>query len=68
MADTARMIGRTAAPGISTRAQPRLASHAGLSAEERHRLGIVDGLVRLSLGIEDTADRIADLDPAVRAP
>lgn len=41
--------------------EPRLTSHASLSPAERADLGIVDGLVRLSCGIEDEADLIADL-------
>ena len=31
----------------------------------RHRLGIPDGLVRLSLGLEDTDDLVADLEQAL---
>lgn len=45
--------------------RPAATSHAGLSAEERQRLGIGEGLVRLSVGIEDTADLIADLGQAL---
>jgi cystathionine beta-lyase/cystathionine gamma-synthase len=41
-------------------------SHAGLSREERLRAGISDGLIRLSVGIEDTDDLIEDLDQALR--
>jgi cystathionine beta-lyase/cystathionine gamma-synthase len=37
-----------------------------LDAEARRRVGIGDGLVRLSVGIEDPADIIADLDQALR--
>lgn len=44
---------------------PPLMSHAALSPEERHRRGVVDGLVRLSVGLEDVADLIADLDQAL---
>jgi cystathionine beta-lyase/cystathionine gamma-synthase len=44
---------------------PRFTSHASLSREERHRLGIDDGFIRLSLGIEDAADLIADLEQAL---
>jgi len=39
-------------------------THASVPAEERHRLGITDGLVRLSVGIEDVEDLIADLEKA----
>lgn len=44
---------------------PASSSHRGLSAEERARVGIGDGLVRLSAGIEDTADILADLEQAL---
>ena len=44
---------------------PAIASHRALSREERYRLGITDGVVRLSVGIEDVADIIADLDQAL---
>jgi cystathionine beta-lyase/cystathionine gamma-synthase len=39
-------------------------THASVPAEERQRLGITDGLVRLSVGIEDVEDLIADLEKA----
>ena len=45
---------------------PGLMTHASIPAEQRRRLGIDDGLVRLSVGIEDVADLIADLDQAMR--
>jgi cystathionine beta-lyase/cystathionine gamma-synthase len=45
---------------------PATTSHAGLPKEERLRLGISDSLIRFSVGIEDTADLIADLDQALR--
>jgi cystathionine gamma-synthase len=35
--------------------------------EERARLGIPEGLIRYSTGIEDVADLIADLDAALQA-
>lgn len=44
--------------------EPRLTSHAALSQEERVKLGIADGFVRLSCGIEDADDIIADLSQA----
>jgi O-acetylhomoserine/O-acetylserine sulfhydrylase-like pyridoxal-dependent enzyme len=44
---------------------PRYTSHAALDAAERHALGIEDGFVRISLGIEDAADIIADLEQAL---
>ena len=42
-------------------------THAALSAEDRARVGITDGLVRLSVGIEDKEDLIADLEQALKA-
>jgi cystathionine beta-lyase/cystathionine gamma-synthase len=42
-------------------------THAALSQEDRTRLGITEGLVRLSIGIEDKADLIADLEQALAA-
>lgn len=44
---------------------PRFTSHAALSLEERHAIGVGDGFIRLALGIEDSADLIADLDHAL---
>ena len=44
---------------------PVLTSHAKISAEERAELGITDRLLRLSVGIEDPEDIIADLDNAL---
>jgi len=42
-------------------------THASISAEERAAAGITDGRVRLSIGIEDKEDLIADLDQALAA-
>jgi cystathionine beta-lyase/cystathionine gamma-synthase len=44
---------------------PATSSHRALSAEERRRVGISDGLVRLSAGIEDAPDIIVDLEQAL---
>ena len=44
---------------------PAASSHFGLTREARLRMGVGDGLVRLSAGIEDAADIIADLDRAL---
>ena len=41
--------------------QPAIMSYYGLAPEERAALGISDGLVRLSIGLEDDDDVIADL-------
>lgn len=45
---------------------PLNSSHSSLTPQERHRLGIKDQLMRLSLGIEDAQDLIEDLDQALR--
>ncbi len=42
-------------------------THAALSDREREAVGITEGLVRLSVGIEDKEDLIADLDQALKA-
>ncbi|MDR0522178.1 MAG: PLP-dependent aspartate aminotransferase family protein [Planctomycetaceae bacterium] len=44
---------------------PASTSHAALPPEERKKIGITDNLVRLSLGIEDADDLIADLKNAL---
>lgn len=44
---------------------PATMTHASVPPEERKRLGITDGLVRISVGIEDVEDIIADLDQAL---
>lgn len=43
---------------------PALMTHASIPAEKREELGITDDLVRLSVGIEDAEDLIADLERA----
>lgn len=45
---------------------PAIMTHASMPTDVRERLGIVDGLVRLSVGIEDRDDLIADLQQALR--
>jgi cystathionine beta-lyase/cystathionine gamma-synthase len=42
-------------------------THMAIAPEERERLGITEGLVRLSVGIEDEEDLIADLERALDA-
>lgn len=44
---------------------PALMTHASMPQEVRERIGITEGLVRLSVGIEDAEDIIADLDQAL---
>ncbi len=44
---------------------PAVMTHASIPREVRERIGVVDGLVRLSVGIEDVEDLIADLEAAL---
>ena len=46
---------------------PATMTHAFLSREEREEFGITDSLMRLSVGVEEEADLIADLDAALAA-
>ena len=46
---------------------PATMTHAGLGAKGRKEIGITDGLVRISVGIEDVKDIIADLEKALAA-
>jgi len=70
-----RFIERTTIPivapslgGIETLiTRPATTSHAGLTPQERHGLGISDGLVRVSVGIESTDDLIADFAQALES-
>jgi cystathionine gamma-lyase len=45
---------------------PAIMTHASVPAANRKRLGISDGLIRLSVGVEDVADLRAELDAALR--
>lgn len=45
---------------------PATMTHASVPLEKREKLGITDGLVRISVGIEDVEDIIADLDAALQ--
>ncbi len=47
--------------------QPAKTSHAGMAPADREQRGITDELIRLSVGIEDAADLIADLGQALAA-
>jgi cystathionine beta-lyase/cystathionine gamma-synthase len=44
---------------------PRTITHEHMTQEERDEAGIDDGLIRLSVGLEDADDLIADLDQAL---
>ena len=48
----------------STLCSPSLTSHSKISKAERENLGIFDGLLRFSIGIEDSEDIIDDLNQA----
>ncbi|MFP3978048.1 trans-sulfuration enzyme family protein [Marinobacter sp. KMM 10035] len=45
--------------------QPCATSHHGISQEERERRGITDGMLRMSVGLEDAEDLVADLQQAL---
>src|SRR5690606_8216708 len=48
-------------------AYPSGMSHSGMTQEEREKMGITDGLIRLSVGIEDSEDLVADLSNALKS-
>jgi cystathionine beta-lyase/cystathionine gamma-synthase len=60
-------VGTTVGDIYSQLLYPAISSHRTLSPEERLRLGIGDSLVRLSVGIEDPEDLIADVEQALEA-
>ena len=68
-----RMLNRLALIAISNNlgdaksliTHPATTTHMRIGAEERARLGITDGVVRLSVGLEDPADLITDLTQAL---
>ena len=47
--------------------RPATTSHSGMSPEDRQALGISNSLIRVSVGIEATADIIEDFDQALKA-
>ena len=46
---------------------PARMTHASIPESERKRSGVGDGLIRLSIGVEDAADLVADLEHALSA-
>jgi cystathionine beta-lyase/cystathionine gamma-synthase len=58
-------VGTTVGDIYSQLLYPAISSHRALSADERHALGIGDNLVRLSVGIEEPDDIIADVEQAI---
>jgi len=75
LAAAKRFIARTQIPikapslgGIHTLiTRPATTSHAGISPEDRLKLGITDSLIRVSVGIESTEELIDDFEQALRA-
>jgi cystathionine beta-lyase/cystathionine gamma-synthase len=47
--------------------EPRYSSHEHMSSEERAKIGIPDGFLRMSIGIENAEDLIADIEQALQA-
>jgi cystathionine beta-lyase/cystathionine gamma-synthase len=47
--------------------RPATTSHAGMNPQERRHLGIADGLIRMSVGIEATEDILEDFERALKA-
>ena len=60
-------VGTTVGDIYSQLLYPAISSHRALSADERHALGIGDNLVRLSVGIEEPEDILADVEQAIEA-
>lgn len=46
--------------------RPVTTSHSGVSPHDRRRLGLSDNLIRISVGLEDEADLVADFERALR--
>jgi len=46
---------------------PAIMTHGSIPKESREKLGIRDGLIRLSVGLEHVEDLMADLDAALKA-
>jgi cystathionine beta-lyase/cystathionine gamma-synthase len=60
-------VGTTVGDIYSQLLYPAISSHRALTAEERERLGIGENLVRLSVGIEEPEDLLADIERALEA-
>jgi cystathionine gamma-synthase/methionine-gamma-lyase len=67
--DALRLVVRSTSLGdvFSSALHPATASHREVAPARRQQLGITDGLVRLSIGIEHVDDILADLDQALDA-
>lgn len=75
LAETKRMLERTqlfalaeSLGGVESLIEhPAIMTHATIPPEQRQALGISDGLIRLSVGVEDVEDLRADLETALKA-
>jgi cystathionine gamma-lyase len=75
LAETKRMLERTqlfalaeSLGGVESLIEhPAIMTHATIPPDQRQALGISDGLIRLSVGVEDVADLRADLETALKA-
>jgi cystathionine beta-lyase/cystathionine gamma-synthase len=47
---------------------PATMTHASIPEDQRHKIGVTDGLVRISIGLEDVEDIISDLKQALFRP
>jgi cystathionine beta-lyase/cystathionine gamma-synthase len=47
---------------------PATSTHASLTPDEQAAAGVSEGLLRVSVGLEDCADLIADFDQALESP
>ena len=47
---------------------PATSTHASLTADEKLAAGVSDGLLRVSIGLEDPADIVADFEQALETP
>jgi cystathionine beta-lyase/cystathionine gamma-synthase len=67
--DRLRLVARAASLGgtETLSSLPILFSHTGYSAQELARAGVDEGMVRVSIGLEDADDLIADLAQALEA-
>jgi cystathionine gamma-lyase len=75
LAETKRMLERTSLFALaeslggveSLIEHPAIMTHATIPPDQRRALGISDGLIRLSVGVEDVSDLRADLETALKA-
>ena len=65
--DSMRLIGLATSLGgtESIASHPATTSHSNVDSETRRRMGVTEGMIRFSVGIESVSDIIADLDQAL---